>query len=85
MKTGYTIYIDDLPLETNETRMNDKDVKYSLIKNGEEISTGVINEKGENPNRKLEIGEIDGKTTNKYVLKVWMNEEATNDAMGTIF
>ena len=28
MKTGYTIYIDDLPLETNETRMNDKDVKY---------------------------------------------------------
>ena len=76
MKTGYTIYLDDLPLEADEERMKDKDVKYSLVKNGEELSTGLITNTGINPNRKIDLGEIEGGVTNTYTLKVWMNEDA---------
>ena len=82
---NYKIYLDDLGLEENETRMIDSAVKYSLTKNGETQETRYVSSTGENPKRVIDLGTIEGNTTNEYILKVWIASTATNEVMGTTF
>ena len=77
----YTIYIDDIALSDGEQRMLDKDVRYQLTKNGVETIASI----GDLTERALDTGTINGDTTNTYSLRVWMNKDANNDAMGKIF
>ncbi len=81
----YTVYLDDLDLNVGEKRMEDSAVKYSLERDGVELSSGLLPEIGSNPNRILDTGVISGKTTYTYLLKVWMDIDATSENMDTIF
>lgn len=82
---NYTLYFDDLALTEEEERMKDSHIKYSLTKNGSSGDPTILSTIGENPNRILETGTIAGKTKNSYTLQVWINKDAKNDVMGTIF
>lgn len=82
---NYTIYLDDLELEENETRMPDSVVKYNLTKNGVEGSTVLLTSIGTNPKRIVDTGTIEANTTNTYTLKLWMDYEATIEVMDTVF
>ena len=80
LNANYTIYLDDVALEEGETRIDDEYIRYSLTKNGSE----------ENPqgltSRQLDKGTIDtDNTTYTYTLKIWIKEDATNDAMDKVF
>ena len=77
---SYTIYLDDVALETNETRMNDSKVKYQLTKNSNE-TVALLNTLSD---KILDSGTIDGSTTNTYSLRVWIDSAAGNEVMGTI-
>ena len=83
--TNYVIYLDDLALEENETRMLDSVVKYSLTKNGEQGETTLLTAIGTNPERVVDLGTIEPNTTNTYTLKLWMDYNATNEVMDTVF
>lgn len=159
---NYTIYLDDIPLNDNEIRMQDKYVRYRLLKNNVlQTKSGIyevkldeqryvitfdenkhkvvnitdynnnsvsgfdtyLNSKltdesslddlinilkdthgqtlkystesteesklvstmGTNPERILETGAINSKEKNSYTLQIWIDKDATNDVMGTIF
>ena len=80
LKANYTIYLDDVALEEGEERIDDEYIRYSLTKNGSE----------ENPqgltSRQLDKGIIDtDNTTYTYTLKIWIAEDATNEAMNKVF
>ena len=77
---SYTIYLDDVALETNETRMDDSKVKYQLTKNSNETVAllSTLSDKA------LDSGTIDGSTTNTYSLRVWIDSAAETEVMGTI-
>ena len=77
---SYTIYLDDVALETNETRMDDSKVKYQLTKNSNE-TVALLNTLSD---KILDSGEIAGSTTNTYSLRVWIDSAAGNEVMGTI-
>ena len=77
---SYTIYLDDVALETNETRMDDSKVKYQLTKNSKE-TVALLNTLSD---KVLDSGEIAGSTTNTYSLRVWIDSAAGNEVMGTI-
>ena len=77
---SYTIYLDDVALETNEKRMEDSKVKYQLTKNSSE-SVALLSTLSD---KVLDSGEIAGSTTNTYSLRVWIDSEAGNEVMGTI-
>lgn len=81
----YTIYLDDIGLENGKTRMPDRVVKFNLTKNDNQGESKLLTTTGENPNRILETGTIDGKSTNNYTLKVWIDEDAKTDIMDTVF
>ena len=82
--SDYTIYLDDETLDENETRMLDKYVKYSLVKN-EGTVTQILTSTGTNPNRVIDTGIIEKNKTNTYSLKVWIDSNADNEVMNTIF
>ena len=77
---SYTIYLDDVALETSETRMDDSKVKYQLTKNSKE-TVALLNTLSD---KVLDSGEIAGSTTNTYSLRVWIDSAAGSEVMGTI-
>lgn len=85
LDTAYTIYLDDMALDTTKTRMPDKYIKYSITKNSGEATTRLLTEAGSNPNRILDTGTIDSNNTNSYTLRFWIDSNADNGVMGTVF
>ena len=77
---SYTIYLDDVALEIDETRMDDSKVKYQLTKNSNE-TVALLNTLSD---KVLDSGEIAGSTTNTYSLRVWIDSAAENEVMNTI-
>ena len=78
---NYTIYLDDVALEDTEERMQDKYVRYRLVKNGAETIDLLTNL----TDRALDTGIIEATQTNTYTLQVWIDSEADNAVMDTIF
>ena len=75
INSDYTIYLDDIELEENEERMEDKYLNYTLNSNMEIYK---LTEIGENPNRVLETGTIRSGETNTYKLRIWIDKDADN-------
>ena len=78
----YTIYLDDVELETGEERLLDQYVKYSLIKNDNEKEPSLLNDLTD---RKLDTGVINKGEINEYELKLWVDYNAGNEAMNKVF
>jgi len=83
--SDYTIYLDDLELAEGQNRMKDSFIKYQLVKDESEVDLQLLDQTGSNPNRVLESGTIAPKTKYIYVLKMWIDENATNEVMETMF
>ena len=81
----YSVYLDDTDELTTDERMNDKYVKFGLIKNDGDPKIGELQTTGVNPDRVLTSEKISGSTTDTYKLRVWINQDADNGVMGTIF
>jgi len=82
LPSDYTICLDDLDLEESETRMSDSFVKYQLTKD-ETKTMALLSTIGENPNRVLDSGTINGNTTITYDLRLWIDSDTGNEVMGT--
>ncbi len=83
--SSYEIFLDDLPLTEGQNRMEDSFIKYQLVKDEQQVGFSLLNEIGENPKRLLDLGEIAPKTKYSYILKMWIDENATLEVMGTAF
>ena len=64
----YIIYLDDNTIGDNDTRIDDKYLKYNLNKNGADSGATLLTRIGANPNRVLDSGTIEGGGINKYSL-----------------
>ncbi|MDO5003882.1 MAG: InlB B-repeat-containing protein [bacterium] len=85
IKANYIITLDDLEIDASEERMSDSVLKYNLEKNGVIGQTVFLPSIKENGKRVVDKGVIDAKTTNTYTLKLWMDYDATNEAMNKVF
>ena len=81
----YIIYLDDNTIGDNDTRIDDKYLKYNLNKNGENSGATLLTKIGSNPNRVLDSGTIEGKTTNTYKLNLWITDEVDGNYSGQVF
>ena len=84
VESEYTIYLDDVSLESNETRLPDSVIKYNLVKDGSS-STALLSSIGSNPNRILDSGVIGPEESHSYELRLWLDENMTNADMGKVF
>ena len=84
--TDYTIYLDDIELDTNETRMPDSSIRYSLTRNDEVGDAKDLTSMGSNPNRRVDYGTISPDETVNYTLRIWIDYDATTEeASGKTF
>ena len=81
----YTIYLDDNTIGETDTRIDDKYLKYNLNKNGTDSGPTLLTSIGSNPNRILDSGTIEGGSTNKYSLKLWITDEVDGNYSGQVF
>ena len=81
----YIIYLDDNTIEETDTRIDDKYLKYNLVKNGESSGATLLTKIGSNPNRILDSGTIEGKRTNEYSLNLWITDEVDGNYSGQVF
>ena len=81
----YIIYLDDNTIGDNDTRIDDKYLKYNLNKNGEDSGASLLTSIGSNPNRILDMGTIEGGGTNKYSLNLWISDEVDGNYSGQVF
>ena len=81
----YTIYLDDNSVEETDVRIDDKYLKYNLNKNGANSGATLLTRIGANPNRVLDSGTIEGKTTNKYKLNLWITDEVDGNYSEQVF
>ncbi len=87
--SNYTVYLEDVLI--NGSRMDDKFVKYSLVKMGDNDRVSLMNAlpkvSGDdgNSSRVALVGNLNVNESVTYNLKVWISEDATNEAMGTEF
>ncbi len=81
----YTIYLDDNTIEDTDVRIDDKYLKYNLNKNRTDSGATLLTKIGANPNRVLDSGTIEGKTTNKYKLNLWITDEVDGNYSGQVF
>ena len=82
VRSGYTIYLDDVELETTDERMEDKNINYTLNSNTE---IHKLTETGTNPNRILKTGTIGKGQTRIYKLRIWIDKEADNSVTKKVF
>lgn len=86
IETDYTIYLDDIALDSGEERMADSAIRYSLTKDNVAGSPKDLESMGTNPNRVVDEGRIGTKQTIKYTLRVWLDYDATTEeASGKVF
>lgn len=76
---SYSIYLDDDTLETNQIRLDDKFIKYSL-----EID-GDIYEPKELSDRKIYEGVLKRGEKTDFILRVWLNSDINGDIGGQVF
>ena len=76
---SYNIYLDDDMIETNQVRLDDKFIKYSL-----EID-GNIYEPKELSDRKLYEGVLKRGEKTNFILRVWLNSDINGDIGGQVF
>ena len=81
----YTIYLDDNTIGETDTRIDDKYLKYNLNKNGSDSGAYLLTSIGSNPNRILDSGTIEGKSTNEYSLNLWITDEVDGNYSGQVF
>ena len=81
----YIIYLDDNTISDTDTRIDDKFLKYNLVKNGESSGAKLLTSIGSNPNRVLDSGTIEGKETNEYSLNLWITDEVDGNYSGQVF
>lgn len=80
----FILYLDNATLDENESLMEDKYVKYNLVKNNKS-TTGLITALGFHPYRVLDIGEIKIGEKNDYELRLWIDSNATNEVLNKVF
>ena len=81
----YTIYLDDNTISDTDTRIDDKYLKYNLVKNGENSGPTLLTRIGANPNRILDSGTIKGGETNTYSLNLWITSDVDGNYSGQVF
>lgn len=81
----YSIYLDDVSVDSGDTRLNDKYIKYSFTKDSVVGDTNSLLTLGNNGERVLDTGTIAKDTTINYNLKLWVTSDIDADIGGQVW
>ena len=80
-----SIYLDDVSVDSGDTRLNDTYIKYSFTKDSVVGDTNSLLTLGNNGERVLDTGTIAKDTTINYNLKLWVTSDIDADIGGQVW
>lgn len=81
----YSIYLDNASIDTTETRLGDKYVKYLFTKDQTSDGVKYLSTLDSDGERVLDTGTIDKDTTISYNLKLWVTSDIDADIGGQVW
>ena len=81
----YSIYLDDVSVDSGDTRLNDKYIKYSFTKDSVVGAVKPLTDLGTNQQRVLDTGTIAKNITINYNLKLWVSSDIDADIGGQVW
>ena len=76
---SYSVYLDDDSINSDQTRLDDKYIKYNLEVNGTKGNSVALN------NRKIYEGTLTKGKTDDFILRIWLNKDVNGDIGGQVF
>lgn len=82
---NYSIYLDNVDIDTGDTRLDDKFIKYSLTKDSVVGDTNSLLTLGDNGERVLDTGTLAKDSSISYNLKLWVTSDIDADIGGQVW
>ncbi len=82
---NYSIYLDNADIDTGDTKLDDKFVKYSLTKDSVVGDANSLLTLGDNGERVLDTGTLAKDSTISYNLKLWVTSDIDADIGGQVW
>ena len=76
---SYSVYLADDSINSDQTRLDDKYIKYNLEVNGTKGNSVALN------NRKIYEGTLAKGKTDDFILRIWLNKDVNGDIGGQVF
>lgn len=82
---SYSIYLDNVTVDSGETKLDDKYIKYSLTKDTVVGDANFLTNLGNNQQRVLDSGTINQGSSINYDLKLWVTSSISGDISGNVW
>lgn len=82
---NYSIYLDNVDIDTGDTKLDDKFVKYSLTKDSVVGDTNSLLTLGDDGERVLDTGTLAKDSSISYNLKLWVTSDIDADISGQVW
>lgn len=82
---SYSIYLDNVTVDSTETKLDDKYIKYSLTKDSVVGEAKFLTNLGDNQQRVLDSGTINQGSSISYDLKLWVTSLIEGDISGNVW
>ena len=74
----YSIYLDNVAVDSSDTKLDDKYVKYALVKNSSTATAKYLTSLGSDKARAIDTGTLNSGAKNTYNLKLWVTAGREN-------
>lgn len=81
----YSIYLDNVAIDSSDTKLDDKYVKYALVKNSSTATAKYLTSLGSDKARAIDTGILNSRTKNTYNLKLWVTADIDGDIANQVW
>lgn len=81
----YSIYLDNVAIDSSDTKLDDKYVKYALVKNSSTATAKYLTSLGSDKARAIDTGTLNSRTKNTYNLKLWVTADIDGDIANQVW
>ena len=81
----YSIYLDNVAVDSSDTKLDDKYVKYALVKNSSTATAKYLTSLGSDKARAIDTGTLNSRAKNTYNLKLWVTADVDGDIANQVW
>lgn len=81
----YSIYLDNVAVDSSDTKLDDKYVKYALVKNSSTATAKYLTSLGSDKARAIDTGTLNSRAKNTYNLKLWVTADIDGDIANQVW
>lgn len=81
----YSIYLDNVAIDSSDTKLDDKYVKYALVKNSSTATAKYLTSLGSDKARAIDTGTLNSRAKNTYNLKLWVTADIDGDIANQVW